>query len=121
MSRQSKLAEQIRRELSVLIQMELRDPRLGMVTLTAVELTRDYSLAKVFFTVFEEDKVDDSLAVLQSSSGFLRHALRDRISMRSLPQLQFRFDTSIDRARKISSLIDQAVAQDKNKQDQDQE
>lgn len=115
MSRQSKLAEQIRRELSVLIQMEIRDPRLGMVTVSAVELSRDYAYAKIYFTVFEEDKVADSLGVLEASAGFLRKQLSSRISMRSLPKLTFYYDESVARGRKLSSLIETAVTQDKQK------
>ena len=112
MSRQSRLAEQIRRELSNVIQMQIRDPRLGMVTVSAVELSRDYSVAKVFFTVFEEDKVQDSKKVLEGSAGFLRKHLASQLSMRSLPRLTFSHDESVERGRRISSLIDDARASD---------
>jgi len=92
--------------------MELRDPRLGMVTLTAVELSKDLGFAKVYFTVFEEDKVETSKAVLAASSGFLKHRLSEKITVRSLPSLNFHYDESIERGRKISSLIENAMEKD---------
>ncbi len=115
MSRQSRLAEQIKRELSQLIQLEVRDPRLGMVTISAVELSRDYSVAKVFFTVFEDDKKKDSVKVLEGSSNFLRKMLGQSLSLRTVPRLSFLYDESIERGSRISSLIDEAVADDQQR------
>lgn len=112
MSRQSRLAEQIRRELSNVVQMEMRDPRMGMVTISAVELSRDYSVAKVYFTVLEDDKIDESKKVLEGSAGFLRKHLASQMSMRSLPRLTFAYDESIERGRHLSALIDNARAKD---------
>jgi len=112
MSRQSRLAEQIRRELSNLVQLELRDPRMGMVTISAVDLSRDYSVAKVYFTVLEEDKVKPSKKALESAAGFLRKGLASKLSMRSLPRLTFFHDTSIERGRHLTSLIAEARAKD---------
>lgn len=115
MSRKPRLAEQIKRELSGLIQMEMRDPRLGMVTITNVELSRDLSFAKVHYTVFEEDKKTSTQKVLESSEGFLRKHLASTLSIRSLPRLAFYYDESIERGSRISSMIDKAVADDKLK------
>lgn len=112
MSRQSRLAEQIRRELSNVVQMEIRDPRMGMVTISAVELSRDYSVAKVYFTVLEDDKIEESKKVLEGSAGFLRKHLASQMSMRSLPRLTFAYDVSIERGRHLSALIDNARAKD---------
>lgn len=114
MSRQSRLAEQIRRELSNVVQMEIRDPRMGMVTISAVELSRDYSVAKVYFTVLEDDKIQESKKVLEGSAGFLRKYLASQISMRSLPRLTFFYDESIERGRHLSALIDNARAKDEH-------
>ena len=120
MSRQSRLAEQIRRELSLVVQMELRDPRLGsMTTISAVELSRDLSVAKVFFTVFEEEKIKDTKAALESASGFLRKHLANTLSMRALPKLTFFYDESVARGRHISSLIDGAISNDKDQRADD--
>ncbi len=115
MSRKSRLAEQIRRELSSVIQMEMRDPRLGMVTITDVELSRDLSVAKIYYTVFEQDKKTSSQKALESSEGFLRKHLANILSIRSLPRLSFYYDESIERGSRISSMIDKAVADDKLK------
>lgn len=98
-----------------MIQMEMRDPRLGMVTITAVELSRDLSVAKVHYTVFEEDKKTSTHKVLESSEGFLRKHLASILSIRSLPRLAFYYDESIERGSRISSMIDKAVADDKLK------
>jgi len=117
MSRQSRLAEQIRREISNVVQLEIRDPRLGMVTITAVELSRDYSVAKVFFTVFEDDKKNDSQKVLEGSAGFLRKHIAALISMRITPRLVFVYDESIERGRHLSALIDNARAKDEHDRD----
>jgi len=115
MSRKSRLAEQIRRELSSLIQLEMRDPRLGMVTITDVELSRDLSVAKIHYTVFEEDKKASTQKALESSEGFLRKHLASTLSIRSLPRLSFYYDESIERGSRISSMIDKAMADDKLK------
>lgn len=121
MSRQSRLAEQIQRDLSELIQMELNDPRLGMVTITDVELSRDLSVAKVYFTVLEEDKKKSSKKALESAAHFLRKHLAHRISVRSMPNLNFYYDESIERGSRISSMIDKAVADDKAKSHTDEQ
>jgi len=112
MSRNSRLAEQIRRELSVIIQMELRDPRLGMVSVSAVELSRDMSFAKVFFTVLEVEDKEVTAQVLNKSAGFLKKQLSDRMLIRVLPKLNFVYDESVERGRKLSSLIDDAISAD---------
>lgn len=113
-SRTRRLGEQIQRELAQLIQQELQDPRLGMVTVSAVEVSRDLSNAKVFITVLGENAdVDASLKVLNKAAGFLRHELGQRLIMRSLPNLRFVYDASLERGNRLSSLIDQAMAADK--------
>lgn len=112
MSRNDRLAEQIRRELSVIIQMEMRDPRLGMVSVSAVELSRDMSFAKVFFTVLKVEDKEVTAQVLNKSAGFLKKQLSDRMLIRVLPKLNFVYDESVERGRKLSSLIDQAISSD---------
>ena len=119
MSRTDRLAQQIQRELSTLIQLEIKDPRLGMVTVSAVDLSRDLSLAKVFITVMDlgtetsEDTLAESLKVLERASGFLKKQLGARLILRAVPQLKFFYDESIARGRHLSSLIDSAVSNDK--------
>ncbi|MBL8518240.1 MAG: 30S ribosome-binding factor RbfA [Betaproteobacteria bacterium] len=112
-SRNRRIADQIQRELSELIRLELRDPRVNMVTLTGVEVAADNSHAKVFFTTLGNDAQIQSCAHgLQSAAGFLRSQLAARLSIRTVPSLHFEFDSSIDRGVRLSRLIDDALADD---------
>jgi ribosome-binding factor A len=113
--RARRIAEQIQRELAELIRMELKDPRVGLVTLTDVEVTHDYEHAKIFFTrLGEAEKGQESLIGLQRASGFLRKQLSHRMQLRMVPQLHFVYDTSVERGVHLSHLIDEAVASDKS-------
>lgn len=111
--RNRKIADAIQRDLSELIRLEMRDPRVSMVTLTDVELTRDNAHAKVFFTSMgTEAQVESCQHGLQSAAGFLRSQLANRLTIRTVPQLHFEIDTSIERGVRLSRLIDDAVADD---------
>lgn len=111
--RNRRIADQIQRELSELIRLELRDPRVRMVTLTDVEVAADNSHAKVFFTTLGNDAQIQSCAHgLERAAGFLRSQLAARLSIRTVPALHFEFDSSIDRGMKLSKLIDDAIADD---------
>ena len=113
-SRTLRVADQIQRELADLIQHEIKDPRVGQVTITAVEVTRDYSHAKVFYTTLAS-KAENFLVEngLEHAKGFLRSNLSHRMKLRITPQLHFIYDESIERGVRLSKLIDEAVAQDK--------
>jgi ribosome-binding factor A len=109
-SRTLRVAEQIQRELAELIRLEVKDPRVGMVTLTDVEVAADYGHAKVFFTILgTEEDIKAATVALNHTAGFLRHALGQRIKLRSIPQLHFSYDDSVERGIRLSQLIDQAV------------
>jgi len=110
--RSARIADQIQRELAGIVRTELRDPRVGsLVTLTGVELSRDQSHAKVFFTVLgAPSDVDGALEGLQRAAGFLRSELAHRLSTRSVPELHFHYDESVERGMRLSKLIDEAVA-----------
>jgi ribosome-binding factor A len=110
-SRKDRVAEQIRREVAELIRTELKDPRVGMVSITDVEVTADYSHAKVFFsTLAGSEHVPAVLSGLQKAAGFLRRELGKRISIHMTPQLHFVFDQSLERGADLSKLIQEAVA-----------
>ena len=110
-SRSDRVAEQVRRELAELIQMEVKDPRVGMISLTAVELTPDYAHAKVFFTTLaDKAKLEGIQAGLRAASGFLRRELGRRVRIHTTPELHFVYDASIERGADLSSLIDKAAA-----------
>ena len=109
--RRERIAEHIQRELAELIRLELRDPRVRLVTLTGVELSRDGSHAKVFFTVLgTEAEAKETLEGLQRAAGFLRTNLAHRLSTRTVPDLHFAYDASVERGVRLSRLIDEAVA-----------
>ena len=109
-SRSARIADQIQRELAEVVRTELRDPRVGMVTFTGVELSRDQSHAKVFFTVLGADAaIEEALEGLQRAAGFLRSQLAHRLTTRKVPELHFAYDESVERGVRLSRLIDEAV------------
>lgn len=114
-SRSSRVAEQIRRELAELIQLEVKDPRIGLITLTGVEISPDYAHAKVFFTTLKgEAGVTEILAGLRAASGFLRRELGRRVRIHTLPELHFAYDRSVEQGDRLSRLIDEAVKSDED-------
>ncbi|MBM3344123.1 MAG: 30S ribosome-binding factor RbfA [Betaproteobacteria bacterium] len=117
--RSRRIAEQIQRELSEIIRLELKDPRVGMITLTDVEVTPDIEHAKVFFTrlgAFGEASDNETVTrALQHAAGFLRSELAHRMRLRVVPDLRFEYDESVERGVRLSNLIDAAVASDQPK------
>ena len=108
-ARSERVNDQIQRDLSEIIRTELKDPRVGMVTITAVEVTPDYAHATVYFTQLAgKVSVEDSVFGLQKAAGFLRSELGKRIKIHQIPQLKFKFDASLERGVALSALIDQA-------------
>jgi ribosome-binding factor A len=107
-----RVADQIQRDLSEIIAFELKDPRVGMITISEVQVTPDYAHAKVFFTTLADDPkvVQATLEGLGKASGFLRGQLGKRLHIHTLPQLTFVHDTSTIRGMALSNLIDQANA-----------
>ncbi len=111
-TRSDRVAGSIRRELAKLIQMELRDPEVGFIGLSDVEVTRDLAHAKVFITVFESEKAGSSLKALKRAAGFLRSRLGQEMRIRSVPELHFHHDASVETGQRMDSLIEAAVAAD---------
>lgn len=111
-SRSDRIAEQIQRELAELLRKGLKDPRIGWVTVTAVEVTRDYSHAKVFYTVMQADKRELTQEILDSSAGYLRNELGRAIRLFSMPQLHFVYDESIERGVHMTRLLNQVAEDD---------
>jgi ribosome-binding factor A len=111
--RSRRIAEQVQRELTDIIRLELKDPRVGLITITDVEVTPDHGLAKVYFTLLGDPAtVEQTSRGLRHAAGFLRTQLARRFEMRSVPQLQFVYDASVERGVRLSQLIDAAVADD---------
>ena len=131
--RVQRIADQIQRELATLIQLEVKDPRVGMVSITGVDVSKDLAYAKIFITVLntlsddgevndstlsapgELDKleIEENLKALKKASGFLRTMLAKRLRIRSVPKLEFHYDGSIERGQQLSSLIDDALVADR--------
>jgi ribosome-binding factor A len=107
-----RVQDQIQRDLSEIIAFELKDPRVGMITLTEVQITPDYAHAKVYFTTLidNEEAVKNTLKGLQTASGFIRNQLGKRLHIHTLPELHFVHDTSTIRGMEMSKLIDEANA-----------
>ncbi|WP_068786007.1 30S ribosome-binding factor RbfA [Paenibacillus phocaensis] len=105
-NRTGRVGEQIKKELSVLIQSELKDPRIGFVTVTGVDVTSDLSQAKVYLSVFgDEEKKAESLKGLEKATGFLRTEIGKRVRLRHTPELIFKIDESIAYGSRIEKLL----------------
>ncbi|HEX2545641.1 MAG TPA: 30S ribosome-binding factor RbfA [Ramlibacter sp.] len=103
------VADQIQRDLSELIARELKDPRVGMVTINAVEVTPDYAHAKVFFSILVGDP-EQTTEALNQAAGFLRNHLFKRLHIHTVPTLHFQFDRTTERAADMNALIAKAVS-----------
>jgi ribosome-binding factor A len=131
--RQQRVADLIQRELAMLIQLEIDDPRIGMVSVTGVDVSRDLAYANVYVTVLNSpsgeeggglgdepagalDKleIEESVKALNKAAGYLRSLLARRLKLRTTPKLKFHFDGSVSRGNKLSSLIDEALEADRN-------
>jgi ribosome-binding factor A len=112
--RATRVGDQVQKELADLLRNEVKDPRVGPVTVTHVDVTSDFSHATVHFThLAGREKAAETLAALARTSGFLRSALSHRLDLYSVPQLHFVYDDSIESGMRISQLIDEAIQADK--------
>jgi ribosome-binding factor A len=104
--RVGRVGEQIKKELSLIVQSELKDPRVGFITVTGVEVTNDLSQAKIYLSVLgSEQQKEDSLKALANGRGFIRSELGRRIRLRHTPELIFKFDASIEYGSRIEMLL----------------
>ena len=114
-SRQQRVSDYLRRDLSSLIQREVRDPRVSMASVTEVEVSRDLGHAKVYITIMGcEDKAssEETIKALNGAAGFLRSLIAKSTTWRTTPSLRFVYDESVSRGSYLSSLIDTAVKED---------
>lgn len=122
-ARTDRVSQEIQKEVAMIIQREIKDPRLGMVTVNAVELTRDLAYAKIFVTFFtlEGQNVDQSAEILNEASSYIRTLLAKRIKARIMPELRFVYDKSMAEGVRMTNLVNKAVAADeKNHQGEDE-
>lgn len=113
--RTQRLADQIQRELAILIRQELKDPRLGMVTVSGVKVSPDMGYADIYVTVIGsslDEKPDESIRILNDAAGFLRGEVGRAIRTRVTPRLRFHFDEITARGNRMAALINQAVRED---------
>lgn len=111
-SRSDRVAEQLQRDLAQLVR-ELKDPRLGMVTLLDVVVSKDLTHAKVWFDALDVEQAKQAEEVLNHAAGFLRHELGRGLKLRVTPELKFFYDDTQRRGNELSAIIDQAVASDR--------
>ena len=112
--RPRRVADQIQRELAELLRLHVKDPRIGMVTITAVDVSPDLQNAKIFFThLAGVAHAREAVEALQRSAGYLRSELAHRLKLYTVPHLYFAYDDSIESGLKISKLIDAAVEEDR--------
>jgi ribosome-binding factor A len=109
-ARHDRVAGLLRRELATLIWAEINDPRLGPLSVSDVEVTRDLAHAKVYVTSSEPETMPDTLKVLKKAAGFLRSRLGKTLKMRHIPELHFNHDDSIEKGAAMDALIEEAVA-----------
>ena len=123
-SRAQRVADQIQRDLAALIQFEIDDPRIGMVSVTGVEVSSDLAHAKVFVTALGGGNVAQepsgeagkaSTEALNGAAGYLRSLLARRLQLRTVPKLSFHYDASVERGRQLDELIDSALASDRER------
>jgi ribosome-binding factor A len=114
-ARTDRVGQQIQKEIAIILMREIKDPRLSMTTVSAVEVTRDLAYAKVFVTFFNDNAEDikASLEVLADAEGYIRSLLGKRLRARIMPHLRFVYDSSMSEGVRMSALVDQAVASDK--------
>lgn len=107
--RVDRLNEQLKRELSDLIRTRVRDPRVGLVTVTAVRTTTDLSVARVYVSTLDEDEAerDASLEGLEAASPYLRKLLGEDMKIRRVPELRFHLDETLDKALRIERLLEE--------------
>ncbi len=113
--RTERVADHLKRELASLLQFEVRDPRIGMVSITDVEVSKDLGHARVYCTVLGKEndgQAEESMLALNKAAGFMRSQLSKDSSMRMVPQLRFYFDKSVGRGAYLEELIERAVASD---------
>lgn len=118
-ARTDRVGQEIQKEIATILMREVKDPRLSMTTVSAVEVTRDLAYAKIFVTFFtnEESEIKSSVEVLNDAAGFIRSLLAKKLRARIMPHLRFVYDQSMAEGVRMSSLVDKAVASDKHLMD----
>tara|TARA_Y100001970_G_scaffold276584_1_gene379474 strand:+ start:840 stop:1217 length:378 start_codon:yes stop_codon:yes gene_type:complete len=112
--RAKKIGELVQKELAQLLQRELRDPRLGMITINEVTVSKDYSFSDIYFTVLPEESAFEAEFVLNEAGGFLRTRLASMLGLRITPKLRFHYDNSLENGARINDLISEDISKSRN-------
>ena len=120
-SRISRINQQVKQELALVLQREMKDPRLGMVTVNDVDVPRDLNYAKVFVTFFDDEKetIKEKLSVLNNAASYIRTLVAGRLKLRTTPELRFFYDQSLNEGIRMTNLVTKAVRQDQEKKQTD--
>lgn len=121
--RSDRVADAIQRSIAHIIQMEMRDPRLGMVNINAVSVSKDLAIAKVYVTFIGQSQASDNqekVDVLNNAASFIRGLMAKDLSLRTTPRLSFVFDESVVRGQQMTDLIDRALSSDKSQQNDEE-
>lgn len=103
--RRLRVADLLRQELAKLLQGHTHDPRFSFVSISSIELSKDYSYAKVFVTILDDAKLKEIMVALNNASGFFRHQLANNVNLRTTPRLHFSYDNTIKQGQRISQLL----------------
>lgn len=115
-TRPQRVQEQIRREISLIVHNEVKDPRLGFVTITRVEISKDLKNAAVYYSVLNEKEVKNTGHALSSAGGYIKGLIGERLKLRFVPNIEFKVDKSMDHTRKIYEILDK-IKSEENKTD----
>jgi len=119
-SRGRKIGDLIQREVAVLVQREIKDPRIGMVTINEATVSRDLAFSDIYFTVLPSENTEIVEEVLNEASGFLRSQLAKVLSTRTTPKLRFHYDNTIESGARMNKAIDKALSQHESQRDLNQ-
>lgn len=115
-SRTQRVAQEMQKEIAIILQREIKDPRVGMATVSGVEVSRDLAYAKVFVTFLndnEPQQIKIGITALQDASGFIRSLLGKAMRLRVVPELTFSYDNSLVEGMRMSNLVSQVVQKDR--------
>ncbi|WOT06009.1 30S ribosome-binding factor RbfA [Shewanella youngdeokensis] len=117
-SRTRRIAQQLQQELAQVLQRDMKDPRIGFVTVNDVDVSRDLSYAKVYVTFFEEDEslVKEKVQALDDASGYIRSLVAGRMKLRVMPEIRFIYDSSLVEGMRMSNLVSRVISNDEAKQ-----
>jgi ribosome-binding factor A len=120
-SRSRRVAQQLQQEIARILQREVKDPRVGMVTVSSIDLSRDLSYAKVYVTFFnidnDEERIKEGVAALDTASGYIRSLVGSAMKLRIVPELRFIYDNTLVEGMRLSNLVTEVRAKDKQLQE----